>query len=122
MPRVNDRRVPSGSLSLLLSITAFNAAADLGALAHYRDAGNLVNCNEAPRRFLAGQEAGKYVRGEKRHSIPVASRSDGLQARSIIFSAAVTQQQQMRRNFVAVIDLDWSVSGNRGAKNDHRSR
>ena len=39
------------------------------------------------------------------------------------FSATVvTQQQQMSRNFVAVIDLDWSVSGNRGAKNDHRSR
>jgi len=49
-------------------------------------------------------------------SIPVASQSDGLQALPINLLSAVTQQQQMGRNFVVVIDLDWSVSGNRGAK------
>jgi hypothetical protein len=34
---------------------AFDAAADLGALASYRDAHNLMNCDEPSRRFSAGQ-------------------------------------------------------------------
>ena len=39
----------------MLSITAFNAAADPGALASYRDARNLMNCDEPSRRTSAGQ-------------------------------------------------------------------